>query len=535
MKAFVELFENIDQTKSTKEKTQYIQEYFRNASPNDAAWALYLLSGHKLKRLIGSPKLMEWCQESLSIPSWLMSESYSSVGDVAETVSLLMAPECANETSSTLSLSEWIENKIIPLYDYDQEQKKAKILEYWHELDQRGIFMLNKILTGSFRVGISHLLTIDALSKTLGISKEMISLRLMGNWAPTAEFFESLKDCEDLSANTRLNPYPFYLASPVQEPLEDLGNPEDWLAEWKWDGIRAQCVHRGDNSAIWSRGNELISVQFPEIIEVLNRLENGTILDGEILAYRDQKPMPFSELQKRLGRKKVSKAMIQSVPIVFMIYDLLEYHHEDMRQHSFEQRRAIVEHWRDFDPRIQISPLVGFHTWDELRLKRKEADSNATEGLILKKKSSPYRVGRRRGHWWKFKIDPKTIDAVLIYAQPGQGVRANLYTDYTFGVWHQEELVPIVKAYSGLSQEEISQLDHWIRKNTIEKFGPVRRVKPEQVFEIAFEGIQQSSRHKSGVALRFPRIQRWRQDKPPSECDTLEGIKSGFNILRKSS
>lgn len=527
MEKFASLFDKLDQTKSTIEKTQYIKEYFTNASSADAAWALFFLSGHKVKRLIGSTKLFDWCKDFLSLPEWLILESYASVGDLGETIALLMTSKSAKFQPDETSLSDWMQYRILPLQDLPGEQQKAKVLEFWQKLDQRGIFILNKILTGSLRVGVSHLLTIQALSNALNIPKETLSLRLMGNWTPSAEFFESLKSSESLSV-LNLNPYPFYLASPVAEPLEDLGSSQDWLAEWKWDGIRAQCMKRNENMAIWSRGNELISHQFPEILESLRKLENGTVLDGEILAYGKEKPLPFSELQKRLGRKKVSRTMIDTIPIIFMIYDLLEYKGQDIRKHPFIERRAIFENWIMIDPRIKVSPKVLFNSWDDLREKRKEAHFNATEGLILKKKSSIYGVGRRRGSWWKYKIDPKTIDAVLIYAQPGQGWRANLYTDYTFGVWHEEQLVPIAKAYSGLSQEEIIQLDRWIRKNTEEKFGPVRKVKPEQVFEIAFEGIQKSARHKSGVALRFPRIARWRTDKPALECDSLESIKSEF-------
>lgn len=528
MKKFADLFDKIDQTKSTKEKVEYIKDYFLNVSPDDAAWALYFLCGNKLKRLIGPSKLFEWSIEAAHLPSWLVYESYAVVGDLAETAALLLQQKEEESNVKKISLSEWINNRILPLQNLVYEEQKEKILQYWQELDQRSCFILNKILTGSLRVGVSQQLTIQALSRALNISKETLSQRLMGTWNPSPDFFESLKKTEDIYSKSHLNPYPFFLASPILEPLEDLGNVEDWIAEWKWDGIRAQCVNREGNAAIWSRGNELISVQFPEIIGALKNLEGGIVLDGEILAYEGKRPLPFGELQKRLGRKKVSKSLIESIPIIFMIYDLLEFDYEDIRKRPYIDRRKILERWEGLDPKITISPLVNFNSWEELRLRRIEALKNNTEGLILKKKNSAYGVGRRRGSWWKFKIDPKTVDAILIYAQPGQGWRANLYTDYTFGIWHDNELVPIAKAYSGLSQEEIIEMDRWIRKNTLEKFGPVRKVKPEQVFEIAFEGIQVSSRHKSGIAFRFPRILRWRKDKPASECDTLDNIKAEF-------
>lgn len=521
MEEFIQLIEKIEQTKSTLEKTAFIHDYFSKSSPEDSVWALFFLSGNKLKRVIGPSKLWEWCLEASELPDWLMEESYASVGDLAETIALLMGSKKTDVQK--LPLNKWITEKIYPLASMENEDQKKEIINFWKELSPQMIFILNKILTGSLRIGVSHLITLNALSKVLKIPKETLSHRLMGSWTPTAEFFESLKGAEQ---EGNLNPYPFYLASPLQDSLESLGNPEEWIAEWKWDGIRAQAVNRKE-IAIWSRGNELISHQFPELMEAFKKLPQGSVLDGEILAYRDGTPLVFNELQKRLGRKKLSQNLINEVPTVFMIYDILEFEGQDLRKKPLQERRSLFENW-ELDPKIVVSPIIQFSHWEEIAQKRNEAATNNTEGVMLKKKDSPYLVGRRRGKWWKYKIDPKTIDAVLIYAQPGQGWRANLYTDYTFGVWNDLELVPIAKAYSGLSMEEIQQLDRWIRKNTLEKFGPVRRVKPEQVFEIAFEGIQISSRHKSGVAFRFPRILRWRHDKPVEECDTLENIKEEF-------
>lgn len=505
-----------------------MQKYFETVSADDAAWALFFLSGNRLKRLISARMLFEWSMELLSLPLWIMQESYSAVGDIAETIALLMLNRSRNQHPSPLSLSEWIVDRILPLQGQDKEIIKQKIFEYWDELDPKGVFLLNKVLSGSLRIGVSEKLTIQGLNKAFNISKEVLSQRLMGTWIPSAEFFESVVAPESISPQSHLNPYPFYLASPLEDDVENLGNPNDWMAEWKWDGIRAQGIHRAGKVAIWSRGNELITHQFPEIADMLLSVEEGTVLDGEILAFEQDRPQPFSSLQQRLGRKKVSSAMIEKIPIVFMIYDILEYKGKDIRKLSFEERRKIFVSWQNPHPKLKISPEIVFTDWQELKNKREEAKLNGTEGLIIKKKASSYYVGRRRGYWWKYKIDPKTLDAILIYAQPGQGWRANLYTDYTFAVWHEEELVPIAKAYSGLNQEEILELDRWIRRNTLEKFGPVRKVKIEQVFEIAFEGIQESKRHKSGVALRFPRIHRWRKDKLPAECDSLESIKKEF-------
>jgi DNA ligase-1 len=527
MEKFAALFDKIDQTQSTNEKVFYLKEYFEEVSAADGAWALFFLSGNRLKRLISSRDLFNWCLELTKIPEWLAAEAYGAVGDTAETVALLL-PNTPQSHVKKWSLAEWIEQRILPLRKATEEEKKQKIFTFWNQLSSKERFILNKILTGSFRVGVSHLLTIRGLSQALQIPTELLSLRLMGHWEPTAQFFEALKNPKHKGGGKSLNPYPFYLASPLDAELETLGSPEEWLAEWKWDGIRGQGIRRGEQVAIWSRGNELISDQFPEILESLLKIPDQTVLDGEILAYQGGAPLSFASLQKRLGRKKVSKSILEEVPLVFMIYDLLEYEGKDLRSLSLKQRRSIFESWTTIDPHITVSPQIVFNQWKDIYEERLAAKAKLTEGVMLKKWDSPYGVGRQRGAWWKYKVDPMTIDAVLIYAQAGSGRRANLYTDYTFGVWHENELIPIAKAYSGLSQEEIDRLDHWIRRHTEEKFGPARKVKAELVFEIAFEGIQESKRHKSGVALRFPRISRWRTDKPIEECDTLENIKKTF-------
>ncbi len=527
MKQFALLFDRMDQTHSTNEKVQAMEDYFKNASSADAAWALFFLSGSRLKRLISSKQLFEWCMECTEIPSWLMEESYAAVGDTAECVALLLNRSSLLENQSfDFSLSNMMERQIIPLSTSSKEDQKAAVVSFWNRLTTKEIFIFNKILTGSFRVGVSHLLTIKALSKVMDIPQEILSLRLMGNWQPTAEFYESLKEINEL--HNFLNPYPFYLASPLEDTLESLGNVSEWQAEWKWDGIRAQGLHRNGKTAIWSRGNELISEQFPELLKALESLPEGTVIDGEILAFKNDLPLPFGSLQKRLGRKKPSGAIQKDVPVVLMIYDILEFDQKDCRKTLLHERRRYFENFPSLNPYFKISSPILFKDWNEIRELRLKAKSHCTEGLMLKRLNSIYGVGRRRGHWWKYKVDAMTIDAVLLYAQAGSGRRANLFTDYTFGVWHEKELIPIAKAYSGLTQEEIDRLDKWIRRNTMEKFGPVRKVKAEQVFEIAFEGIQASNRHKSGVALRFPRIHRWRTDKPVDECDSLEKIKKEF-------
>ena len=520
MRKFVALFEKIDQTQSTNEKVQHMQEYFSACSDEDGAWALFFLCGHRIKRLISSRMLLQWCANILSFPNWLIEESYATVGDTAETISLLL-PRKQSE-GNAYSLADWMEKFIKPLQKLSKEDQEKQILGFWKELNTKEIFILNKILTGSFRVGVSSLLTLKALSQSINISREVLSQRLMGVWEPTGEFYAQLKN--EGEGNRYLNPYPFYLAYQLEAELKTLGPLSDWVAEWKWDGIRGQAVVREGTSALWSRGNELVSLQFPELIEAFKTIPEGTVLDGEIIAYQDGRPLPFAELQKRLGRKNVSKAMMEKVPISFIVYDLLEYQGEDLRNRPLSDRRALLEKQSFASPKILVSPEIVCEDWDAIQAMRLTSREKATEGIMIKRRDSTYGVGRQKGYWWKYKVEPMTLDAVLLYAQAGSGRRANLFTDYTFGVWKDKELIPIAKAYSGLNQEEIQKLDNWIRRNTEEKFGPVRKVKPVHVFEIAFEGIQFSKRHKSGIALRFPRIVRWRQDKPPEECETIEAI-----------
>lgn len=525
MLRFAELFQQIDETQSTNEKVMHIQNYFSSCTDEDGAWALFFLSGHRIKRLITGKKLLEWCKDIMSIPSWLIDESYATAGDTAETISLLL-PRKDESDHHRYTLSEWMEKMIKPLKGIKEEEQKNKIVEYWNCLSTKEIFILNKILTGSFRVGVSELLTLKGLSGAIGISREILSQRLMGEWEPSGKFFAELKSKNE--ERRYLNPYPFYLAYPFEGDLSTLSPLLDWLIEWKWDGIRGQGIHREGISALWSRGNELISHQFPEIIEALNTLPDGTVLDGEIIAYKEGRPLPFADLQRRLGRKNVSKSIIDKTPTIFMIYDILEVRGVDIRSLPMSERRSILMQFIFHSPLLILSEEIRCQEWDNVKALRLESRERANEGIMLKKWDSIYGTGRQKGFWWKYKVDPMTLDAVLIYAQAGSGRRANLFTDYTFALWNNKELIPVAKAYSGLDHQEIKELDGWIRRNTEEKFGPVRKVKPFHVFEIAFEGIQLSKRHKSGIALRFPRITRWRKDKSYEECDTLENIKDTF-------
>jgi DNA ligase-1 len=530
MKAFADLYAALDETNKTNEKLSALQNYFKDAEPADAAWVVYFLSGRKPRQIIGTRKLVDWAIQAADIPEWLFSESYDAVGDIAETITLLL-PEV--KSSDDVPLHCWVEERLLPLRNADEAVQQESTLRAWSELDTRQRFVWNKLITGAFRVGVSQQLVIRALANVSGVDAEVIAHRMMGTWEPTAEFYARLTAPESGDADVS-RPYPFFLAFPIEyDDLPSLGDVHDWQAEWKWDGIRAQVIHRAGRTFIWSRGEELVTDRYPEIVEAGDRLPDGFVLDGELLPWREGVGvMPFAQLQRRIGRKMLGKKMLADVPVVFLTYDLLEYKGRDAREQPLEWRRGCLEEVvaQANHPRLLLSPIVQAASWEALAEVRQESRVRHVEGLMLKRRTSPYRVGRQRGDWWKWKINPYTVDAVLIYAQPGSGKRASLFTDYTFGVWDKSEgerqLVPFAKAYSGLTDEEIRQVDAFIRRNTLEKFGPVRTVKPELVFELAFEGIQRSSRHKSGIAVRFPRILRWRHDKPIEEADSLATIQA---------
>ena len=525
MRAFSLLYEELDTTTSTNLKVAAMVRYFNSATPADAAWATYILSGHRLKRFIGHALLGRWLVEASGLPEWLVEESTATVGDMAETIALLMENNlAAAAVVPDLPLSTWIEDRLLPLREVDEQQQRAAITEWWRTLPYRECFILNKMLTGELRVGVSELLVTRALAEVLRIDRADVTRRLMGEWRPSAQFWEGLHSTAPPTSDPAA-PYPFFLASPLEEPAESLGPVSDWLAEWKWDGIRSQLIRREGRCFIWSRGEDLVTERFPEIVSAAARLPNGVVLDGELVAWRDGAIRPFAELQQRIGRKKLGAAILEKVPVRFLAYDLLEQSHTDIRQLPLRERRERLEAvLREAPDAFGISPAVSAESWETLAKLREESRTRAVEGLMLKALDSPYGVGRQRGGWWKWKIEPYSFDGVMLYAQPGHGRRSNLYTDYTFGVWSGAELVPVAKAYSGLSNAEIAELDRWIRAHTTEKFGPVRQVEHTQVFELAYEGIAASTRHKSGIALRFPRIARWRTDKPASEADTLSDL-----------
>ncbi|HZJ00058.1 MAG TPA: ATP-dependent DNA ligase [Gemmatimonadaceae bacterium] len=525
MKKFAKLFSEIDATTRTNEKVDAMSRYFTHADPADAAWAVWFLSGGRPKRLVPVRLLATWAMEESQVSDWLFEESYHAVGDLAETIALLL-PD--NPSSSDASLDEWVREKLLAIGGASEEQQKAIVLDAWRSLGGIERFVWNKLITGSFRVGVSQSLMVRALSRASAVPEGTISHRLAGDWKPTADSYRQLI-AEGTEAPAESSPYPFYLAYALESELEDLGSVEEWQAEWKWDGIRAQLIRRKGSTYIWSRGDDLLTDRFPELVEASEWLPDGTVIDGEILPWRDDRPLPFAQLQRRIGRKNLTAKIRSEVPISLVAYDLLELNGEDVRGRPLSWRReqlAQLVKSTNAESRLLISPIAEAATWTDVRSQKEKARELGSEGLMLKRLDSHYGVGRRKGGWWKWKLDPYSVDAVMIYAQPGHGRRALLHTDYTFAVRDGETLVPFAKAYSGLTDAEIREMDAWIRRNTVEKFGPVRSVKPEQVFELGFEGIQASPRHKSGIAVRFPRILRWRKDKPASEADTLDSLKA---------
>jgi DNA ligase-1 len=524
MKDFAELYRKLDETTSTNRKIDAMVDYFQRAPERDAIWTVSFLIGRKPRQVVPTRKLMQWAAELSRIPEWLFEASYDVVGDLAETITLLLP---GFEDASDRSLHEWVERKLLPLRELEPESQRSEVLSAWNQMDESQRFVWNKLITGGFRVGVSRRLVVRALERVSGIDAAVITHRLMGEWPATADTYRRILSPDTRDADIS-RPYPFYLAYPLADKLVDLGPINDWQVEWKWDGIRGQMIKRRSTVFIWSRGEELVTQKYPELADSTAFLPDGTVLDGEILPWRDGRPLPFSELQRRIGRKTVGKKLLKEVPTAFLAYDLLEFGAEDLRQKPLRQRRKILSQMLSSLPanRIIPSPVVTAQTWQELEILHEESRRRGVEGFMLKRFDSVYQVGRRRGDWWKWKIDPLTADAVLIYAQRGHGKRAGLFTDYTFAVWQGDVLVPFAKAYSGLSDMEIGEVDRFIQRNTLERFGPVRSVRPELVFEIAFEGIQESSRHKSGLAVRFPRIARWRRDKKIEEIDSIETLKA---------
>ena len=527
------LFDALDATTSTNAKVDALSAYFREATDEDKLWTIALLSGRRPKRPVTSTQLRKWAAEVSGIPDWLFEASYHVVGDFAETVTHI----AKLEQPMSQSLTEWV-HYVEDLRDLDEAGKALRIKAAWAGLAGMELFVFNKIITGGFRIGVSQKIMVKGLSKATGIEEDVIAHRLMGDWSPHDTTYHELLFAEN-KADQASRPYPFYLAYGIEgvegraagaglAELLPLGDPKEWQAEYKWDGIRGQLIVRGDVHFVWSRGEELVTDKYPEFHALREALPDGTVLDGEILAWKDGTALPFAEMQKRIGRKTVGKKILSDVPVVFMAYDIMEHGGEDIRQLSMGERRKLLEQIQQQadHPVLLISQTLSFSTWQEIVQHREHARSTSIEGLMLKRLSSNYEVGRKRGDWWKWKVDPLSIDAVLTYSMQGHGRRADLYTDHTFGLWQDGQLVTFAKAYSGLTDAEMKEVDAFVKKNTLERFGPVRQVEPLLVFEIAFEGISASTRHKSGVAVRFPRMVRWRRDKKPGDANSLDDLKA---------
>jgi len=560
MKRFAQLFNELDSSTATNAKVDALKRYFAQASDADAAWAVYFLSGGKPRQVVPTGTLSELARQQAGIAPWLFDECYQAVGDLAETIAHVLP---VARHLSDIGLAEWVEQRLLPLREASPEQQAQRIAAYWDELDATGRFLLTKLIGGGFRVGVSKLLVQRALAAHAGLDAKLVAQRMMGftdkSARPDARLYRNLLAHDALPKADSGQPYPFFLAHALELPLSDfeakLGPPSDWLVEWKYDGIRAQVVRRAGSIWIWSRGEELITDRFPEVVALAGQLPDGTVLDGEILVWKDGKPAPFNLLQQRIGRKTLNKKVLADAPVSFMAYDLLEWQGEDVREWPQHQRRdklmALTQ-----DTTLSVSPVEQRATWPELATLREESRARGVEGFMLKHRASRYGSGRTKadGTWWKWKIAPLSVDAVLIYAQAGHGRRASVYTDYTFAVWNRAprdateaqavidaierrepaqpealQLVAFAKAYSGLTDEEFREVDRVIRATTLEKFGPVRSVKPTLMFELGFEGINHSPRHKSGIAVRFPRMLRMRMDKPLHEADTLATLQALMN------
>jgi len=527
MKDFAALFHRLDQTTKINPKVDALVDYLGSTAPENALWAIALMTGKRPKRPVNTRLLREWAAEMADIPLWLFEETYHVVGDLAETIAHVLPPPTDRQDHSLAWWMDFLQD----LRTMEESEKQAAICGAWMGLETGERFVFNKLMTGGWRIGVSQKLMTRAIAKFTDREANAVAHRLMGNWTPKTTTFEELilseDDNDDLS-----RPYPFYLAYPLEEEPAELGPVSDWQAERKWDGIRGQLIVRGGELFVWSRGEELVTEKFPEYHPLVDALPDGTVLDGEILAFAEGVPLDFNVLQTRIGRKNVSKKILKEAPVVLMAYDLLEYRGQDFRGKSMAERREKLEEVVENagQPQLLLSEIVEAEDWAGLKEEREVSRMHRSEGLMLKRKDSVYQVGRKRGDWWKWKVDPLTIDAVMIYAQQGHGRRANLFTDFTFAVHNGNELVPFTKAYSGLTDEEFTEITAWVRKNTQQRFGPVRQVTPQHVFEIHFEGIQESTRHKSGVSLRFPRMARWRRDKPVNEANSLDDLKELLQI-----
>ncbi|MES2829286.1 MAG: ATP-dependent DNA ligase [Bacteroidota bacterium] len=523
MRRFTELIQQLEMSNKTNDKIAALVDYFNEADELDKPFVIAMFTGKKPKRPVNTSLIRLWATELSGIPDWLFAESYHSVGDLSETIALVLPPATHLVNRK---LHEWI-NDLADLHGKSDDDKKAFIVNAWNSLSTQERFIFNKLISGNFRIGVSNKMLVNALAKQSDTDSNKIMHSIMGKWQPWDISYQDLVEGAHVNTDNSW-PYPFCLAYALEAEPQSLGEPEQWQAEWKWDGIRGQIVKRNGELFIWSRGEELVTDQFPELDFLLDELPDGTVLDGEILSVKDGQVQAFSILQQRLNRKTINKAQLNDAPIGFYVYDLLEYNGKDIREDPLSARRKLLEdviNGMKVKDVAVLSPVVAYSSWEDLAEKRLGSRLINSEGIMLKRLDSLYHAGRKRGDWWKWKINPYTVDTVMIYAQKGSGRRANFFTDYTFAVRDGDKLITVAKAYSGLTDKEIKEVNSFVVKNAVEKFGPVRTVKPELVFEIAFEGIAESKRHKAGLALRFPRIARWRKDKKADEINTLDDLR----------
>ncbi|MBT5377938.1 MAG: ATP-dependent DNA ligase [Opitutae bacterium] len=524
MNHFTQLFQSVDSVSGTNQRIRYLREYFEESKPEDSIWACWFLDGNRVKNLIRLKDLKILVADVCSLPLWLVEDSHEVVGDLAETLSLLLKSFAKGK--EPIPLSTVVEKFILPLSSMNVEEKCRTIKDAWARLRPEDLLPYHKLMMGAFRMGISNGNLCRALGDINNVPPAIIAQRMMGKWQPGDRTLQNIivsaTTEEDLNA-----PVPFCLASPLMAKVNTLGDNAEWQIEWKWDGIRAQLIKSHSGTLIWSRGGESVGGAFPEILEAAKLLPKGVCLDGEILAWNQNGLMPFHDLQRRLGRKSPGVQIQRTVPTRFIAYDIIRFAGEDLRNKVLVKRRHLLEQLVTSLPSqypIGISRPVEAGNWEEYQILRDESREKGVEGFMLKHIESRYNPGRKKGGWYKWKIAPLEADMVLVGAQMGHGRRANIFSDYSLAVWHKDELVVVAKAYSGLTDNEILKVDKQIRKTIIGKFGPVRSVKPMIVFQVAFEGVQRSRRRKTGVGLRFPRIQRWRQDKLPEEAGHLDEI-----------
>ena len=532
LKKFSKLFFDLDSNNSTNRKIDLLVNYFLSNSSLNNSWTIFLLIGKSNKRFISGKLLREYYSKSYKLPIWLIDTCHQKVGDSAEVISLLLSGRKINKKSYDISLNNLIKHKLPELKNFNEEEKIYQVKHYWEIIPQENLLIFNKILTGTFRIGVSKGIIKKSLSKLANIDESIIAHRLMGELIPSSKTYDFIISKELHQKELGYKPYPFQLANTLDIPFKNLCL-NDHQFEWKYDGIRGQIIKRSNNISIWTRGEELVNNSFPELVSLISMINDDFVIDGEILIWDSKNKFPddFGSLQKRLRRNSPSNKIQKDLPISFLIYDLLELNGKDLRGNILSLRRDQLEKsysiWKEktSDPyfdKLRLINLINVLNWEDVENKKNNSRNFNTEGLVIKNKNSKYLPGRKKGNWWKYKVDPMQLDAVLVYAKVGTGKRADLYTDYSFALWNDKELTKFASAYSGLNNEEIKELDKWIRKNTITKFGPVRSVKPLLVFEISFENIQFSTRHKSGIAVRFPRITKWRRDKNIFDADSIE-------------